>query len=80
MLESGDVERVDSMVNAANYHDEWYSWQRIREALKVVERKTAHNKASQKLRDLIKELMDRPTISTTQVLVVLYAEFPELQA
>lgn len=78
-LTKEDLQKIDKEVNSAKNHDEWYFWQRIRDALNIAIQRRKANKASQKLRELVKELMLKPTISTTQVLVVLYAEFPELQ-
>ena len=77
MLKNGDIDRVKKLEQAAMYHDEYYSWGRIRKVLEDAQ-KTSHNIGSPKLRDLVRECIARPTISTTQVLVVLYAEFPQL--
>ncbi len=77
MLKPGDIERVTSAEEAAKFHEEWYSWGRIREELEGA-RNTTTNSASPKLRDLVRECIARPTISTTQVLTVLYSEFPQL--
>ena len=79
MLKDGDLDRVKRREDDAKFHEEHYSWGRIRKVLEDAQN-TANNKCSPKLRDLVKELIARPTISTTQVLVVLYAEFPQLRA
>lgn len=75
-LSREDLERVDKMVTNAPYHEEWYSWQRIRDELTAVERRRVP--AGPQLCELVRDCIARPTISTTRVLLVLYNVFPRL--
>lgn len=78
MLKMEDIERVKKHESKASYHDEYNSWGRIRKALEEAQ-STANNIGSQKLRELVKECIQHPTISTTRVLLVLYEVFPRLR-
>lgn len=70
---------VDNNDYQSGYADGYSDGYAAADKLAVAPAQQTPNSAMPKLRELVAACRTSPTISTTEVLKVLYAEFPQLQ-